>query len=169
MIIGTVSSLAFPYIMKIIIDDVFPNKDYELLIFLLLLLLGITAGNIIIGFCSNYLFAYINNRIMLDIRSHIFNHLIQLPLSFYDRNKSGDVVYRMSNEVDRIQSFITSSALSFVHSLLTLYRAYCGSLLVELAAIFDIYCCHTLSRAQYSLFSAKIKHITERVKRKALK
>ena len=120
MILGTVSSLAFPYIMKIIIDDVFPNKDYELLIFILLLLLGITVGNIIIGFCSNYLFAWINNRMMLDIRSHIFNHLIQLPLSFYDRNKSGDVVYRMSNEVDRIQSFITSSALSLVHSLLTL-------------------------------------------------
>ena len=120
MILGTVSSLAFPYIMKIIIDDVFPNKDSELLIFILLLLLGITVGNIIIGFCSNYLFAWINNRMMLDIRSHLFNHLIQLPLNFYDRNKSGDVVYRMSNEVDRIQSFITSSALSLVHSLLTL-------------------------------------------------
>ena len=120
MILGTVSSLAFPYIMKIVIDDVFPNEDYELLIFILLLLLGITVGNIIIGFCSNYLFVWINNRIMLDIRSHLFDHLIQLPLSFYDRNKSGDVVYRMSNEVDRIQSFITSSALSLVHSLLTL-------------------------------------------------
>ncbi len=94
MVLGTVSSLAFPYIMKIVIDDVFPDKDYELLIFILLLLLGITVGNIIIGFCSDYLFAYINNRIMLDIRSHLFNHLIQLPLSFYDRNKSGDVVYR---------------------------------------------------------------------------
>ena len=76
MILGTVSSLAFPYIMKIIIDDVFPNKDYDLLIWILLLLLGITIGNIIIGFCSNYLFAYINNRIMLDIRSHLFDHLI---------------------------------------------------------------------------------------------
>lgn len=120
MILGTVSSLAFPYIMKIIIDDVFPNEDYELLIWILLLLLGVTVGNIIISFCSNYLFAWINNRIMLDIRSHLFDHLIQLPLSFYDRNKSGDVVYRMSNEVDRIQSFITSSALSLIHSLLTL-------------------------------------------------
>ena len=120
MILGTVSSLAFPYIMKIIIDDVFPNEDYELLIWILLLLLGVTVGNIIISFCSNYLFAWINNRIMLDIRSHLFDHLIQLPLSFYDRNKSGDVVYRMSNEVDRIQSFITSSALNLVHSLLTL-------------------------------------------------
>ena len=120
MILGTVSSLAFPYIMKIVIDDVFPNKDYELLIFILLLLLGITVGNIIISFCSNYLFTWIKNRVMMDIRSHLFDHLIQLPLSFYDRNKSGDIVYRMSNEVDRIQSFITSSALSLVHSLLTL-------------------------------------------------
>ena len=166
MVLGTVSSLAFPYIMKIIIDDVFPNEDYELLIFILLLLLGITVGNIIIGFCSNYLFAYINNRIMLDIRSHLFNHLIQLPLSFYDRNKSGDVVYRMSNEVDRIQSFITSSALSLVHSLLTLmgltvalcwlnWQLFLLSIIVIPFLILNIL-----------YFQPKIKDITERGQKK---
>ena len=166
MVLGTVSSLAFPYIMKIIIDDVFPNKDYELLIFILLLLLGITVGNIIISFCSNYLFAWINNRIMLDIRSHLFDHLIQLPLSFYDRNKSGDVVYRMSNEVDRIQSFITSSALSLVHSLLTLigltvalcwlnWQLFLLSIIVIPFLVLNIL-----------YFQPKIKDITERGQKK---
>ena len=166
MVLGTVSSLAFPYIMKIIIDDVFPDKDYELLIFILLLLLGITIGNIIIGFCSDYLFAYINNRIMLDIRSHLFNHLIQLPLSFYDRNKSGDVVYRMSNEVDRIQSFITSSALSLVHSVLTLigltvalcwlnWQLFLASIIVIPFLVLNIL-----------YFQPKIKDITERGQKK---
>ena len=166
MVLGTVSSLAFPYIMKIIIDDVFPNKDYDLLIWILLLLLGITVGNIIIGFCSNYLFAWINNRIMLDIRSHLFNHLIQLPLSFYDRNKAGDVVYRMSNEVDRIQSFITSSALSLVHSLLTLigltvvlcwlnWQLFLVSIIVIPFLVLNI-----------RYFQPKIKDITERGQKK---
>ena len=166
MILGTVSSLAFPYIIKIIIDDVFPNKDYELLIFILLLLLGVTVGNIIIGFCSNYLFAWINNRIMLNIRSHLFNHLIQLPLSFYDRNKSGDIVYRMSNEVDRIQSFITSSALSLVHSLLTLlgltvalcwlnWQLFLASVIVIPFLVLNI-----------RYFQPKIKDITERGRKK---
>ena len=166
MILGTISSLAFPYIMKIIIDDVFPNKDYELLIFILLLLLGVTVGNIIISFCSNYLFAWINNRIMLDIRSHLFDHLIQLPLSFYDSNKSGDVVYRMSDEVDRIQSFITSSALSLVHSLLTLlglavalcwlnWQLFLVSILVIPFLVLNI-----------RYFQPKIKDITERDQKK---
>ena len=166
MILGTVSSLAFPYIMKIVIDDVFPNKDYELLIFILLLLLGITVGNIIISFCSNYLFVWINNRMMLDIRSHLFDHLIQLPLNFYDRNKSGDVVYRMSNEVDRIQSFITSSALSLVHSLLTLmgltvalcwlnWQLFLASIIVIPFLVLNI-----------RYFQPKIKNITERGRKK---
>lgn len=166
MILGTVSSLAFPYIMKIIIDDVFPNKDYELLIFILLLLLGVTVGNIIISFCSNYLFAWINNRIMLDIRSHLFDHLIQLPLSFYDRNKSGDIVYRMSNEVDRIQSFITSSALNLVHSLLTLIGltvALCWlNWQLFLASIIVI----PFLALNIRYFQPKIKDITERGQKK---
>ena len=166
MILGTVSSLAFPYIMKIIIDDVFPNKDYELLIFILLLLLGITAGNIIISFCSNYLFAWIKNRVMLDIRSHLFDHLIQLPLSFYDRNKSGDIVYRMSNEVDRIQSFVTSSALSLVHSLLTLIGltiALCW-LNWQLFLVSIIVIPFLVLNIRY--FQPKIKDITERGQKK---
>ena len=166
MILGTVSSLAFPYIMKIIIDDVFPNKDYELLIFILLLLLGITLGNIIISFCSNYLFAWIKNRVMLDIRSHLFDHLIQLPLSFYDRNKSGDIVYRMSNEVDRIQSFITSSALSLVHSLLTLIGltvALCW-LNWQLFLVSIIVIPFLVLNIRY--FQPKIRDITERGRKK---
>ena len=166
MILGTISSLAFPYIMKIIIDDVFPNKDYELLIFILLLLLGITVGNIIISFCSNYLFAWIKNRVMLDIRSHLFDHLIQLPLSFYDRNKSGDVVYRMSNEVDRIQSFITSSALSLVHSLLTLIGltvALCW-LNWQLFLVSIIVIPFLVLNIRY--FQPKIRDITERGRKK---
>ena len=166
MILGTVSSLAFPYIMKIIIDDVFPNKDYELLIFILLLLLGITVGNIIISFCSNYLFAWIKNRIMRDIRSHLFDHLIQLPLSFYDRNKSGDIVYRMSNEVDRIQSFVTSSALSLVHSLLTLLGltvALCWlNWQLFLASIIVI----PFLALNIRYFQPKIRDITERGRKK---
>ena len=166
MILGTISSLAFPYIMKIIIDDVFPNKDYELLIFILFLLLGVTAGNIIISFCSNYLFAWIKNRIMLDIRSHLFDHLIQLPLSFYDRNKSGDIVYRMSNEVDRIQSFITSSALSLIHSLLTLLGltvALCW-LNWQLFLVSIIVIPFLVLNIRY--FQPKIKDITERGRKK---
>ena len=166
MILGTVSSLAFPYIMKIIIDDVFPNKDYELLIFILLLLLGITVGNIIISFCSNYLFTWIKNRVMLDIRSHLFDHLIQLPLSFYDRNKSGDIVYRMSNEVDRIQSFITSSALSLVHSLLTLIGltvALCW-LNWQLFLVSIIVIPFLVLNIRY--FQPKIRDITERGQKK---
>ncbi len=166
MILGTVSSLAFPYIMKIIIDDVFPNKDYELLIFILLLLLGITVGNIIISFCSNYLFTWIKNRVMLDIRSHLFDHLIQLPLSFYDRNKSGDIVYRMSNEVDRIQSFITSSALSLVHSLLTLIGltvALCW-LNWQLFLVSIIVIPFLVLNIRY--FQPKIRDITERGRKK---
>ena len=166
MILGTVSSLAFPYIMKVIIDDVFPSKDYELLIFVLLVLLGITAVNIIISFFSNYLFNWISNRIMLDIRSQLFDHLIQLPLSFYDRNKAGDIVYRMSSEVDIIQSIITSSALRFMHSLLTLLGltvALCW-LNWQLFLLSIIVIPFLVLNVRY--FQPRIKDVTERSRKK---
>ncbi len=120
MILGTVSSLTFPYIIKIIIDDVFPNKDYRLLVLMISLFLGINILNIIISFISDYLYNWVSNHIVLDMRRDLFNHLLNLPLSFYQENKVGDIIHRINGDVSVIQSIISSSILRLVHSSLTI-------------------------------------------------
>jgi ABC-type multidrug transport system fused ATPase/permease subunit len=118
MALGSVASLASPYILKIIIDKVFPSRNFHLLIEVLLILVSINIVRIIISFCSDYLFEWVSNHIMLDMRKDLFNHMIRLPMSFFDKNKTGDMIHRINSEVNTIQSLLTSSMLRFINDIL---------------------------------------------------
>lgn len=56
---------------------------------------------------------------MRDMRMELFRHLIRLPMNFFDKNKTGDILHRINNEVNAIQNIVTGSVLRFVNSLLT--------------------------------------------------
>ena len=120
MVLATVSSLAFPYILMILIDEVLPDEDYYLLGILLATLLGIIALNIISAFIVNYLYRWIGNRVVFEMRSQLFRHLLHLPLSFFKHNKTGDIAHRLNNDVQIVQKMLTSSVLKMVNSVLTL-------------------------------------------------
>ncbi|MGV8094274.1 MAG: ABC transporter transmembrane domain-containing protein [Mangrovibacterium sp.] len=49
----------------------------------------------------------------------LFRHLIRLPMSFFDKNKAGDILHRINNEINTIQSIVTGSVLRFINSVLT--------------------------------------------------
>ena len=74
--------------------------------------LGISV--LIIGFLYTYFFHLISNKIMIDIRNDIFNHIIYLKLSFFNDQKVGDLVQKINNEVDIIRRFITQTMIRIV-------------------------------------------------------
>lgn len=119
MVMGSLAGLASPYILKLIIDEVFPSKDYEYLLQILGVLLGINILRIAVNFSSSYLYTWVSNHIMKDMRLELFGHFIKLPMSFFDKNKTGDILHRVNNEVNTIQNIITGSVLRFVNNSLT--------------------------------------------------
>ena len=116
--IGT--SLAPPYLTKVIIDEVFPFRDFELLVLVLTTLLALIAGGAILQFATNYLLSWVVYHIMMDIRHSFFAHLIRLPLSFHQQTETGDILYRLEGDVNVIRAFIASSVLQLFSSLLTI-------------------------------------------------
>ena len=120
MLLGSFASLAMPYFTKLIIDDVFPNKDFNLFSLLLAILFGIGLVGLVTSFCANYLYAWVSNQVMHDMRIDMFSHLLQLPMTFYDQTNPGDIVHRINNEINTIQSAITASGLRLVNSVLAI-------------------------------------------------
>lgn len=120
LILSTASTLVFPYITKLIIDDVFPNKDCVLLIALLIVLVGVSAGGFALNFAIDYLYTWVANRVILDMRRDLFGRLMKVPIGFYDQNKPGEVVYRIGSEITTIQNIITSSVLRLVNHVVLL-------------------------------------------------
>ncbi len=68
-------------------------------------------------FLTSYLISYAGQRVVFNIRERAFNHLVTLPLRYYDLRRSGDVVSRVTNDVNVLQE--TANALKDITSALT--------------------------------------------------
>jgi ATP-binding cassette subfamily B protein len=120
VLLVTVGSLAPPYITKIVIDDILPAKQFYPLLIALAVMLSIIGTRLILSFASDYLYAWVSNRIVRNIRVDLFQHLMNLPLGFHHRQQTGELVFRLNNDVGVVQSVLTSSVLRFLHSILIL-------------------------------------------------
>ena len=86
----------------------------------------IYIGIMINFFLINMLFSYSYLRIMIDvgqnslleIRNGLFNHMIDLPLKYFDTNKHGDIMSRYTNDVDATRQMISQSLPNLISSLL---------------------------------------------------
>lgn len=116
MMVVSTASLASPFILSIIIDKVFPAKDYEMLIQILAILVLIYIIRIGASAILEYLYTSVGGEIMTSIRKDFFNHLIKLPIIFFNEHKNGDIVYRIHNEVDQVQNALTGSFIKAINS-----------------------------------------------------
>ncbi len=92
--------LAGPWITKILIDNVLPNKDYSLLIFVLIISLSLGVFQTMMGLMRHLFSTLIGLKVSLDARSVFCQHLLSLPVSFFDSRQTGEVLSRF-NDVDQ--------------------------------------------------------------------
>ena len=71
-------------------------------------------------FTEKYLTAKVGQAVMCDLRHTLYHHLQRLSLSFYDRTKLGDLISRVTADVDAVQDFVSSALLGVVVNVLTL-------------------------------------------------
>jgi subfamily B ATP-binding cassette protein MsbA len=72
------------------------------------------------SYTQNYLTTKIGQMVMLELRQTLYHHIQRLSLSFYDRTKIGDMISRVTTDVDAIQNFVSTALLGIVVNALTL-------------------------------------------------
>jgi ATP-binding cassette subfamily B multidrug efflux pump len=120
VLIYTVLSLIGPYLMGIAIDDYILVKDLPGLvrIAMLMLLVYLLSG----GFqtASDWVMASISQRALKQVRKDLFQHLQSLSLSFFDRNPAGELMSRLTNDIDAINQALSQNVTSLIASMLSL-------------------------------------------------
>lgn len=111
LIAGGIGSLATPYALKIIIDDIFPHGDFKELIILLSGLVVIYLFRIGASMASEIIQTKLSRNIVADIRQDMLLNLLNRPLEFYKHANSGEVLYTIMNDVQNIQSALSSLIL----------------------------------------------------------
>ncbi|MEM7554987.1 MAG: peptidase domain-containing ABC transporter [Cyanobacteria bacterium P01_A01_bin.84] len=105
--------LANPLIIQLIIDKVIINNSYSTLNIFGSLLLTLAVFEGIFNNIRTYLFVDTTNRIDLALGSEIIDHLLRLPLRYFERRPVGELASR-ANELENIRSFLTGTALTVV-------------------------------------------------------
>ena len=97
------SGLVLPYMLKIAIDRILPNTDYELFTILCACMLIIYAIRCIMRYISGYMGTYTTIRMLLDMRNRIFRHLQSLSLRFYEEYRTGKLISNVISDVSLLQ------------------------------------------------------------------
>jgi ABC-type multidrug transport system fused ATPase/permease subunit len=94
------------WIFKLVVDDVLVPRELEPLVWLALAYVGLALVGAVIGFADEYLAAWVGERFLVDLRTRVFAHLQELSHHALDRRRRGDLLARLTGDVQAIESFI---------------------------------------------------------------
>jgi subfamily B ATP-binding cassette protein MsbA len=120
IVLGMLFSLLTPLLYKILVDDVLIDKNAELLVILIFAYVVLYLFSNGIGFIRDYLFTFLGQKIVFDIRGDLFEHIQKLPHSFYNQNKTGDILSRLYDDVSLVQGLLTRVVFSLIADLFSL-------------------------------------------------
>lgn len=120
ILMGTACSLAAPFVLGKVIDDVIPSANKNLLLTLVFIMIGINIIRFFVGIFSDYLNTWLSGRMITDIKEQLFSNLLKMPYPYFEKNKPGEVIQVISHEVDKIQRFLTTGVVRLVNNAFTL-------------------------------------------------
>ena len=95
------------------------NNGNAVLLFILLLG-GIHASNFVVNLLQGILMAVFSQKVTYRIRTRLFNTMVKLPLSFFDTKQHGELMSRLTNDVDNISSTIADSLSQLLSSIFSM-------------------------------------------------
>jgi len=120
MIAATGFDLASPYLLKLTIDQGIAKHAYTPLILytVLLALAALLRG--VTNYAQSYLQEYVGERVVFDLRSQLYNHLQHLPFSYFNKAQTGQLMSRLTGDVESIKNFLGFGLMLVVSGLFAL-------------------------------------------------
>jgi ATP-binding cassette, subfamily B, multidrug efflux pump len=120
VLIYTVLGLIGPYLMGQAIDKFITTKQAAGLARIALLMLAVYLLNNLFQAIANWIMAGISQRALRQMRKDLFSHLQTLPIAFFDRNPAGELMSRLTNDIDAINQAVSQNVTSLLASVLTM-------------------------------------------------
>ncbi|MDN3588970.1 ABC transporter ATP-binding protein [Pedobacter aquatilis] len=112
-----------PLLIGHTIDTYIRTKQFHGVLIFGAILLGIYLVAMVTGYLQTKLMGSVAQRMLYTLRNAIFNKLQELPVSFFNQNKAGDLISRVNNDTDKINQFFSQSLVQFIGSIVTMIGA----------------------------------------------
>ena len=120
LLTATATALAPPYLAKYALDDAVQGHGGSRLYLVIAIFVAAGLANWGMTYVETYLTGWVGERILADLRIRLFSHLQRLSLGFYERNRAGVIISRLTNDVEAIDQLVTDGVTTLVQSSLTL-------------------------------------------------
>ena len=121
LLAAIVTSLAPPYLAKLAIDDGIRAGDLTFLGCVVVAFLVTGLLNWVATVLQAYYTGWVGERVLTDLRQRLFSHLQRLSLGYYERNRAGVVISRLTNDVEALDRLVTEGVQSLLQNTLTLF------------------------------------------------
>jgi ATP-binding cassette subfamily B protein len=127
----TLLSLAPPYLTQLAVDGPISNRDLDgLLPFAIMYFVAITAV-FVLRFVYTYLLQTVGQNALASLRQRLFDHLLRQDMRFFNTTPVGQIVSRLSNDIEALTELLSTSIVMVVSNLLTLVGIVLVMLLIN--------------------------------------
>jgi ABC-type multidrug transport system fused ATPase/permease subunit len=116
----TLAALLPPYLGKVAIDEGIREGDVGTLVVVVIAFVASGIAAFALSGLQTYFTGWVGERALADLRIRLFRHLQRLSLGFYERNRTGAVVSRITNDIEALDQLVTDGLSSLVQNTLVL-------------------------------------------------
>ncbi len=106
VLVASMLAMVTPYVSGIIVDQVIQKKKTNLLTKLLFVIIGATFVKSIIRYSFQMIFETVSQSVLYDVRCAIYKKLQLLDFEFFDNNRTGDIMTKMTGDMDAVRHFL---------------------------------------------------------------
>ncbi|MFE2549310.1 ABC transporter ATP-binding protein [Streptomyces sp. NPDC059355] len=118
--IGPLLDAAEIWLFKIVVDEVLVPRDLSPFLWIALAYLGLVLASGVLAFADDVLSTWVGERFLLALRSDVYRHVQGLSLGFFERRRLGDVLSRITGDVDAIETFLLSGVTNALYYVIQL-------------------------------------------------
>jgi ATP-binding cassette subfamily B protein len=125
-------SLTGPFLIGHTIDSYVQTKQYHGVLLFSAILLGTYIMALFTSYLQTKLMGGVAQRVLFNLRNAVFTKLQELPITFFNENKAGDLISRINNDTDKLNQFFSQSLMQFIGSIFIMTGAGIFLLLINL-------------------------------------
>ena len=119
IVASSLVGLASPFLLRAVIDKALPDRDVQLLAWLVIAMVAVAAITAAFGVMQTWISTKIGQHVMHGLRTSVFTHLQRQSIAFFTRTRTGEVQSRIQNDIGGMEAVVTSTATSIASNLTT--------------------------------------------------
>ncbi len=107
LVLIQLTDLVQPLLMRYTVDEALLKKNFYNLIWVVVAVLAFNFAGAVLSGVRSYLMTWLGDKIVIDIRRRLYEHLHLLSLRFFDQEQTGRLISRVTNDTGQLQDFLT--------------------------------------------------------------